>query len=70
MVACEPAYDCSNQGLQAGWADIYTNDLDCQWLDITDVPPGNDRLQVTLNPACTFDEVSFDNNTTWVRVTL
>ena len=34
-------YDCSNQGIQAGWSDLYGNSLDCQWLDVTDVPPGD-----------------------------
>lgn len=69
-IACEPAYDCSNQGLQAGWADIYSNDLDCQWLDVTGVPPGQYVLQVSLNPGRLFDEVSFDNNTDSVPVTI
>jgi hypothetical protein len=69
-IACEAAYDCENQGLQAGWADIYSSDLDCQWLDVTDVPPGEYRLQVTLNPGRLFDEVSYENNTSSVPVTI
>src|SRR5262249_12675121 len=39
-VACEPLYTCDNQGIQSGWSDVYGNDLDCQWIDITDVAPG------------------------------
>lgn len=69
-VACEAAHDCSSQGLQAGWADIYSYDLDCQWLDITDVPPGQYVLQVALNPGRLFEEVSYDNNRTSVPVTI
>jgi hypothetical protein len=69
-VACEPVYDCSNQGLQAGWADTYSADLDCQWVDITGVPPGEYRLQVTLNPDRLFDEVSYENNNASVPVTI
>jgi hypothetical protein len=69
-VACEPAYDCDNQGLQAGWADTYGYDLDCQWLDVTGVPPGEYRLEVTLNPDRLFDEVSYENNSGSVPVTI
>jgi hypothetical protein len=69
-IACEPQYSCDNQGLQAGWGDTYSADLDCQWVDITGVPPGEYRLQVTLNPDHLFDEVSYDNNTGSVPVTV
>ena len=69
-VACAKKYDCSNQGIQAGWSDLYGNALDCQWLDITDTPPGNYQLQVTVNPARAFQESTFDNNTTTVTVTI
>ncbi len=67
-VACDPVYDCTNQGLQAGWADIYSNDIECQWLDITDIAPGMYRLEVTVNPDRVFEEISFDNNTASVPV--
>jgi hypothetical protein len=67
---CEKVYDCANQGIQAGWSDIYGDSLDCQWLDITGVPSGNYRLQVTVNPNRSFEEASFDNNTTTVPVTI
>jgi hypothetical protein len=69
-VACSKQYDCSNQGIQAGWSDLYGNALDCQWLDITDTPSGAYSLRVTLNPGRTFQETSFDNNTATVPVTL
>ena len=39
-IACSKKYDCSNQGIQKGWSDLYGNALDCQWLDITGVPSG------------------------------
>jgi len=38
-------YDCGNQGIQLGWSDIYDRGLPCQWIDITDVPPGNYQLR-------------------------
>jgi hypothetical protein len=69
-VACDPVYDCTNQGLQAGWADIYSNDIECQWLDITDIAPGTYELKVTVNPERVFEEISFENNTTSVPVTI
>lgn len=69
-VTCEATHTCESQGIQAGWADVYGNDLDCQWIDITDVPPGSYQLAVSVNPTRTFEEVSFDNNTTVVPVTI
>lgn len=69
-VGCDKKFDCTNQGIQAGWSDIYGNSLDCQWLDITDVAPGNYQLSVTVNPIRAFEEASFDNNTATVPVTI
>lgn len=69
-VGCNKMYDCSNQGIQAGWSDLYGNTLDCQWLDITDVPAGDYQLRVTLNPNHSFEEVSLDNNAATVPVTI
>lgn len=67
-VACRKQFSCSNQGIQAGWSDLYGNTLDCQWLDITDVPSGDYQIRVTLNPGRAFQEISFDNNTAVVPV--
>ncbi|MDY7225460.1 lysyl oxidase family protein [Hyalangium rubrum] len=69
-VPCSKRFNCDNQGIQRGWSDLYGNTLDCQWLDITDVPPGDYRLQVTLNPTRAFQELTLDNNTTSVPVTI
>ena len=69
-VGCSKVYDCYNQGIQAGWSDLYGNTLDCQWLDITEIPAGNYQLKVSLNPSQSFQEVSFDNNTAIVPVTI
>lgn len=70
QVACTARSTCESQGIQHGWADVYGNDLDCQWIDITGLPPGTYQLAVSLNPARVFEEVSFDNNTTVVPVTI
>ena len=34
-------YGCSNMGLTIGCFDEYSSDLDCQWIDVTDIPDGN-----------------------------
>jgi uncharacterized cysteine cluster protein YcgN (CxxCxxCC family) len=69
-VGCSKVYDCYNQGIQPGWSDLYGNTLDCQWLDITDVRPGNYQLRVSLNPNAALQEVTLDNNTAIVPVTI
>lgn len=41
---------CGNlQGVQVGWGDLYPSTLPCQWIDVTDVPPGDYDLCVFLN---------------------
>ncbi|XP_028329195.1 unconventional myosin-IXb-like [Gouania willdenowi] len=65
---CEPAfrrrYACTShtQGLSPGCHDVYAANIDCQWIDITDVPPGNYILKVTVNPNFFVLESDFTNN--------
>jgi hypothetical protein len=54
--------DCGFQGISAGWADIYNRALDCQWVDITGVPEGRYKLEVSVNPARVIEEGSYSNN--------
>ena len=61
-------YTCSYQGISVGWQDIYGSYLDCQWLDITGIAPGNYMLRVTINPAGILTESSYDNNEATVPV--
>jgi len=63
-------YVCSNQGLTAGWADNYVSSLDCQWLDITGVAPGDYTLRIIANPSRIFPESNYDNNTVSIPVTI
>ncbi|XP_040912017.1 lysyl oxidase-like 5b isoform X2 [Toxotes jaculatrix] len=66
--SCDPGfrrrYACTShtQGLSPGCHDIYAANIDCQWIDITDVPPGNYILKVTVNPNFHVLESDFTNN--------
>ena len=44
-------YTCGNQGITAGWADLYSKFLSGQWVDITGVPDGDYILHVEVNAA-------------------
>jgi hypothetical protein len=63
-------FTCTYQGLTAGWSDIYARGLDCQWVDVTGVPPGNYLLRVTVNPSGSLPESDKTNNSVEVPVTL
>src|SRR5262245_2972790 len=63
-------YSCFNMGLTAGWGDRYDRSLDCQWIDVTDVPPGDYDLYITVNPGRILPESDYSNNTAIVPVTI
>lgn len=60
----------SEQGIQRGWADDYYPDLPCQWIDVTDVAPGDYMLRVAINYEQRIEELSYDNNVASVPVTI
>ncbi|KAF7665379.1 hypothetical protein LDENG_00145300, partial [Lucifuga dentata] len=50
------------QGLSPGCYDTYNADIDCQWIDITDVKPGNYILKISVNPYYQVEESDYTNN--------
>jgi hypothetical protein len=67
-------YTCASQGISVGWSDVYGSYLDCQWIDVTGVLPGNYLLRVSINGGMlgphVFQESSYDDNVAVVPVTL
>ncbi|HWB74583.1 MAG TPA: lysyl oxidase family protein [Nannocystaceae bacterium] len=45
----DSVYSCYSQGVQVGWYDEYYKELDCQWIDITDIPPGDYKIRIEVN---------------------
>ena len=71
-------YTCSDQGLQAGWSDLYPYSMDCQWVDITSLPAGDYTLRIEVNPMPraplnaqrNFIEANYSNNVVLQPVTI
>ena len=62
-------YSCQGeQGIQAGWSDVYERNLDCQYIDVTDVPPGTYRLEAEVNLNHGIAESDYGDNTASVEI--
>lgn len=64
-------YNCTNkgnQGISVGCADNYKNNIDCQWIDITDVSNGEYTIRVNVNPTRNVPESDYSNNAAFCRV--
>lgn len=71
MDAGPPQYGFGeDMGISVGWADIYGAGLDCQWVDITDLPAGDYTLELSINPLQVVTESSYDNNILQLAVTI
>jgi hypothetical protein len=59
-------HDCNaNQGISAGWADVYSAGLPCQFVVIDGVPNGDYTLQSTTNYRHKIGEDCFGDNQIW-----
>ncbi len=61
-------YTCNDQGIHAGWFDLYGRELDCQYIDITNVPPGRYRVRARINEQRLLTEASYDDNESTLEV--
>jgi hypothetical protein len=68
-------YGCSNMGITAHCGDIYSSGLECQWIDITDVDPGDYIFAIRINWDQAVDalgrpELDYTNNWAQVCITI
>ena len=70
-IACtndkNPKYYCDYMGISAGCYDVYDANVECQWLDVTDIPDGNYIMVARINWNRLPDQLgrvekTFDNN--------
>jgi hypothetical protein len=64
-------YNCLNQGMSKGWADVYARNLPCQWIDVTGLPAGSGyTLRVRINPEQALVESDYTNNEFTMPITI
>jgi len=63
MPGRRPKYTCQGeQALSPGCSDIHDKGIDCQWIDVTDVPSGHYILKIEVNPGHVVKERTYENN--------
>jgi hypothetical protein len=60
----------SEQGISAGWADVYDKSLPDQWIDVTDIPDGSYWLEAEVDPEDRLIESDENNNVARIRIVL
>lgn len=71
MPGVEPRYKCANygdQGISVNCSDIYKHNIDCQWVDISELEPGQYTFKVAVNPEFKVGEMSYENNAAICRL--
>jgi hypothetical protein len=63
-------YDCSDQGISVGWADVYAKTLSGQWIDITGVDDGTYYLRSINDPRGLLHEEPKTNNVGQITITI
>lgn len=63
-------HECTTPGISVGWADVRDGDIPCQWIDITDIAPGDYDVHMTVNDSRVAPESDYDNNTFEMPVTI
>ncbi len=53
-----------DQGLQAGWSDVYGQELDCQYIQIDNLRKGRYVLEIQVNSEHLLPEADYSNNST------
>ncbi|XP_055848149.1 lysyl oxidase homolog 2B [Episyrphus balteatus] len=65
LPGAKPKYACANfgdQGISVNCSDIYRYNIDCQWVDISEMEVGDYIMKISVNPEFKVSEMSFDNN--------
>ena len=62
-------FNCSKQGISPGWADVYSNQLSCQWIDVTGIAPGTYTLHVVVDKTGVLPDADPSNNEWMTAVT-
>ncbi len=63
IISSDSKYNCANQGITAGFVDVYGATLPCQHIDITGIPAGNYIMEVEMDPDNIIPESNEANNT-------